>query len=55
MMVKDISQFKPTQELDIQLKKETLFHCEKRFGSVESIALFKHSDSFKSTFQKDLF
>jgi len=39
MMVKKVSQFKPTQQLGIQLKKEILFHCEKRFGSIESVAL----------------
>lgn len=39
MMIKNISQFKSIQELVIQLNKEILFHCEKRFGSVESVEL----------------
>jgi hypothetical protein len=55
MMVKNISQFKPTQELGIQFKKEILFHCEKRFGSVESVALLSIATVLDPRFKKIYF
>ncbi|CAI6358261.1 unnamed protein product [Macrosiphum euphorbiae] len=55
IMVKNISQFKPTQELGIQLKKEILFHCEKRFGSVESVALLSIATVLDPRFKKIYF
>lgn len=55
IMVKNISQFKPTQELGIQLQKEILFHCEKRFGSVESVALLSIATMLDPRFKKIYF
>lgn len=39
MIVKNISQFKATQPLGIQLKKEILSHYEKIFGSMKTVTL----------------
>jgi len=55
IMVKNISQFKPTQELGIQLQKEILFYCEKRFGSVESVALLSIATMLDPRFKKIYF
>ncbi|XP_025195998.1 uncharacterized protein LOC112595121 [Melanaphis sacchari] len=55
MMVKNIIQFKRTQELGIQLKKEIIFHCEKRFGLVESVTFLSIATVLDSQFKKIYF
>jgi len=55
MMVKKVSQFKPTQQLGNKLKKEILFHCEKRFGSIESVALLSIATVLDARFKKIYF
>lgn len=55
MMIKNISQFKATQQLGIQLQKEILVHCEKRFGSVESVALLSMATVLDPRFKKMYF
>lgn len=52
MMTKKVFQFKAFQQLGIQLKQEILFHCEKRLGSVESVALLSMAAVLDPRFKK---
>lgn len=54
-MIKNISRFKATQQLGIQLKQDILIHCEKRFGSVESVALISMATVLDPRFKKMYF
>lgn len=55
MLEKNINQFKPTQQIGIQLKIGILSQCEQRYSTVESVALLGMSTILDPRFKKIYF